>query len=75
MDPFVVIILVGIFGFALWFYFKNKKPTTKTLSSHDTQLEKKPEELEQPKAKKKKSKSPTSKKKATKKKKKKASKD
>ena len=75
MDPFVVIILVGIFGFALWFYFKNKKPTTKALSSHDTQLEEKPEELEQPKAKKKKSKTPTPKKKATKKKKKKTSKD
>ena len=75
MDPFVVIILVGIFGFTLWLYFKNKMPTTKALSSHDTQLEEKPEELEQPKAKKKKSKTPSPKKKATKKKKKKASKD
>ena len=70
MDPFVIIVLVGLLGFALWIYFKNKKPTSKTFSSSITPAEEQPSKTEQPKTKRKsKSKASTPRKKVTKKKK------
>ena len=66
MDPLSTIVIVGLVGFVLWIFIKNRKSTSKVSSPSNTQVKEKPKEQ---KVKKKNTKVPYSKKRVIKKKK------